>query len=63
MAYYQLYHYFAGRQFDHTDRFAADDDQAALAKALAKAESDEMELWCGPRRVRVFTLAESDASA
>jgi hypothetical protein len=63
MAYYQLYHYASGRLFDHTERFEADDDRAALAKAVAGARSDEMELWCGPRRVKVFTLAESGASA
>ena len=59
MAYYQLYHYAEGRRFEHTDRFAADDDYIALDKARAKASGHEMELWCGPRRVRVYALAES----
>ena len=61
MAYYQLYHYAAGRRFDHADRFQAADDSVALDKVTAKAKGHDMELWCGPRRVRVFELTASEA--
>jgi hypothetical protein len=60
---YQLYHYSAGRKFEYADRFEAVDDQTALIKALAKASSDEMELWCGHRRVWVFALAEAESAS
>ena len=60
MAYYQLYHYAPGRRFDHADRFRAEDDAAALDKANAKACGKDMELWCGPRRVRVFELTAGE---
>ena len=60
MAYYQLYHYSAGRHFEHADRFEAEDDAAALAKAEARASPHERELWCGPRRVRIFATAEGE---
>ena len=33
---------------------------AALAKAEARASPHEMELWCGPRRVRIFATAEGE---
>ena len=63
MAYYQLYHYSAGRQFDHADRFDAEDDVAALAKAGARASRHEMELWCGPRRVRIFAGKQGELAS
>ena len=63
MAYYQLYQYSAGRHFEHADRFAAEDDAAALVKAAARTSRHEMELWCGPRRVRVFAVAEGELAS
>jgi hypothetical protein len=63
MAHYQLYHYSAGRRFEHADRFAAHDDSAALDKARGKSLGHEMELWCGPRRVRVLAMAETEPAS
>jgi len=63
MPYYQLYHYAAGRNFHHADRFAAADDAAALDKVGARASRHEMELWCGHRRVRVFAMTESELAS
>jgi hypothetical protein len=63
MAYYQLYHYSAGRRFEHTDRFEAEDDAAALDKAGDRFRGHEMELWCGRRRLRIFALAEGALSS
>jgi hypothetical protein len=60
MAYYQLHHYSAGRDFDHTDRFEAEDDASALIKAEAKLSGEEMELWCGHRRVQLFVAERAE---
>ncbi|MDB5671355.1 MAG: hypothetical protein JWO25_2314, partial [Alphaproteobacteria bacterium] len=46
-----------------TDRFEAEDDQAALTKALGKASPHEMELWCGHRRILVLEPAAAGAES
>lgn len=59
MAEYLLY-CLDGPKLVRCESFDADSEEAAIAEALRRQGDSAAELWCGPRRVKVFAQANAD---
>lgn len=59
MADYVLY-CLDGPKLVRCERFNAPDDEAAIAESLRLRGSNAAELWCGPRRVKMFEAVSAE---
>ena len=59
VAYYRLYHVRRGH-FARFDEVEAEGDVDAVRQAGALVREDPAELWCGSRKVMIFSAVDAD---